>query len=204
MTLSVNCGFQIAGSATQNGGDQGGPFLLSIVDVAVCCGMTQDESSCDYGASYALDSAHNVWAWGSGTYGKLGQGNETNYLTPVKVQSLQNIITISAGNQHVLALDNQGYVWAWGKNYYGQLGNGKSAIDYQSGLEYQSQPVQVMRNQSTPLTNIVYIDAGFEHSLAIDKDGQIWVWGRNEHSELGLGGNYYHQNQKYAIQVPMP
>jgi alpha-tubulin suppressor-like RCC1 family protein len=107
----------------------------------------------------------------------------------------------SAGNHHVLALDSNHNVWARGKNYYGQLGNGKSAINYQSGLEYESQPVQVMRGQSTPLTNIVYIDAGFEHSMAIDKQGNIWVWGRNEHSELGLGEYYYHLNQKYARQM---
>ncbi len=67
-------------------------------------------------------------------------------------------------------------------------------------------PVRVQKDaDGSPLTEIVYIDAGFEHSLAIDKDGQIWVWGRNEHSELGLGEDedYYHINQAYARKMPV-
>jgi len=85
----------------------------------------------------------------------------------------------SAGNHHVLALDSNHDVWAWGKNEFGQLGNGT--------VTSRGIPLRVKTNSSTYLTDIVYIDAGFEHSLAIDKDGNIWVWGRNSHYELGLG-----------------
>lgn len=100
---------------------------------------------------------------------------------------LQNIVAISAGDYHVLALDNQGSVWAWGKNYYGQLGIGST--------DDSSTPVLVKKDLTTYLTDIVYIDAGFEHSLAIDKDGQIWVWGRNKYAELGL-------NRKFPVAEP--
>jgi len=36
------------------------------------------------------------------------------------------------------------------------------------------------------LTDIVYINAGFDYSLAIDVNGDIWVWGRNQTGQLGL------------------
>jgi alpha-tubulin suppressor-like RCC1 family protein len=119
-----------------------------------------------------------------------------HHYTAVKVKgengagSLENIIAISAGNHHVLALDNQGCVWAWGKNEFGQLGIGESEAG--PGKKKET-PVKVKKVQSTDLTGIIYIDAGFEHSLAIDKDGQIWVWGCNTSGELGLG----HKQNRY-------
>ena len=45
---------------------------------------------------------------------------------------------------------------------------------------------RVVQGQPTELTDIVYIDAGFEYCLAIDKDGRIRVRGRKE--QWGCGG----------------
>jgi alpha-tubulin suppressor-like RCC1 family protein len=60
-------------------------------------------------------------------------------------------------------------------------------------------PVLVKKGETTYLTDIVYIDAGFEHSLAIDKNGNIWVWGRNQYGELGQGDTW--TVQSYAIPL---
>jgi alpha-tubulin suppressor-like RCC1 family protein len=122
-----------------------------------------------------------------------------HHYTPVKVKgengvgALENIIAISAGNHHVLALDSNRNVWAWGKNEFGQLGCGGSSNRFT--------PVLVKKDVAgyPPLTNIVYIDAGFEHSLTIDIDGNIWVWGRNEYGELGQGRTW--PVQSYAIPL---
>ncbi|MCX5638920.1 MAG: hypothetical protein NTX52_14685 [Planctomycetota bacterium] len=102
----------------------------------------------------------------------------------------------SAGNHNVLALDSNHNVWAWGKNYYGQLGNG-SVVDSSTPVKVQK---KIGQEQPTDLTHIVYIDAGFEHSLAIDKDGKIWVWGRNKHGELGLN-RQFPVAEPYAIKM---
>jgi len=92
-------------------------------------------------------------------------------------------MAISAGNFHCLALDKDGYVWAWGDNQYGQLGIGEPASPYYCDL-----PVKVKKDASNFLDNIVYIDAGFYHSMAIDKYGNFWAWGqareRNTHSRF--------------------
>jgi hypothetical protein len=40
------------------------------------------------------------------------------------------------------------------------------------------------QEQSPP---IVAIDAGYYHSLALDKDGMVWAWGDNEDGQLGDG-----------------
>jgi len=85
------------------------------------------------------------------------QGSTTDYL--------EGIDAISAGNKHVLALDEDtGEVWAWGWNEFGQLGQGDSGNTYDT-------PVKVMEGVGDPLDDIVYIDAGFDFSLAIKDDG---------------------------------
>ncbi len=78
----------------------------------------------------------------------------------------------------------------------GQLGNGASGSS--------DEPVKVKKwidETEYDLTNIVSIDAGYEHSLVIDADGNIWVWGRNSEAELGLGEDYYPENQPYAKKL---
>jgi alpha-tubulin suppressor-like RCC1 family protein len=89
---------------------------------------------------------------------------------------------ISGGDSHIIALDEDGYVWTWGNNENGQLGNGTTVNS--------ATPVQVIKSDNEALSNIVYVDGGFMHSMAIDANGDLWVWGRNSSCELGLGNSY--------------
>jgi len=159
-----------------HGGDMGGDQLQNITDIAIG----------PYSPSYAVDSINGyVWAWGSG-YGDHPVKVEDGEQTPGQSDYLQGIVSISVGNNCVVALDSSGNVWAWG--YY--PGNGSS---------YSYTPVQVKKNSSTNLTNIVYVDAGYSHSEAIDSSGKIWVWGYNGYGQLGLGNT-----NDYLYATPMP
>jgi alpha-tubulin suppressor-like RCC1 family protein len=82
----------------------------------------------------------------------------------------------AAGSFHNLVVKSDGTVWAWGDNYRGQLGGGTAF------REVESRPVQVSN-----LTDVVSVAAGHAHSLALKSDGTLWVWGGNEHGELGDG-----------------
>ena len=93
-----------------------------------------------------------------------------------------------------MALDKNGNVWAWGNNRYGQLGNGVFSAS-------SNVPVQVMKPGDVPLTGIISIDAGFFHSLAVDEEGNVWVWGANDFGQLGLGYITY-LGEKYAKSMP--
>ena len=107
---------------------------------------------------------------------------------------LEDIVAISAGNVHVLALDKNNNVWAWGEGWLGQLGDGTAT--------QRDTPVRVETAADTPLTDIVYIYAGYRHSTAIDKYGDFWVWGDNVTGQLGLGDDYYQIDQLYAQKMP--
>jgi len=113
-----------------------------------------------------------VWAWGSGSYGQLGNGTTTYSPVPVQIPTLSDIVSVAAGEDFSLALDENGSVWAWGKNNYGQLGNGT--------VTSSSIPVQV-----AGLTNIVSIVSGINHVLALDSRGNVWTWGYNDNGQLG-------------------
>ena len=51
-------------------------------------------------------------------------------------------------------------------------------------LEYglESEPTQVLG-----LSDIIDIQAGESHILALKKDGTVWAWGDNEYGQIGNG-----------------
>ncbi|MCL5036288.1 MAG: hypothetical protein M1269_04130 [Chloroflexi bacterium] len=82
----------------------------------------------------ALKKDGTVWAWGDNEWGQLGDGTQTERLTPVQVKGpagsgfLTGVTDIEAGEGHSLAFRSDGTVWAWGHNNHGQLGIG--SFDY--------------------------------------------------------------------------
>ncbi|WP_197041470.1 RCC1 domain-containing protein [Chondromyces apiculatus] len=82
---------------------------------------------------------------------------------------------VAAGAYHTLFLRKDGTVWAWGQNTKGQLGKG--TVSTTSTI-----PLQI-----TGLPPIKAIAAGGSHSLALDGDGHLWVWGDNANGQLGMG-----------------
>lgn len=122
----------------------------------------------------ALKNDGTVWTWGS------------YYNTPFQANELTDIISLSAGSTANLVLKNDGTVWAWGDNYYGQLGNGTT------NSNYNNEPVQV-RN----LTDVISVSASDYYSMALKKDGTVWVWGDNK--DGCLTGN--DKNSKVSIPV---
>jgi alpha-tubulin suppressor-like RCC1 family protein len=125
--------------------------------------------------SLALRSDGTVWAWGSNSQGQLGDGTDTDRLTPVQVPGLTDFTALAAGDAHSLAVRRDGAVWAWGSNFYGQLGDGTTSL-------YRLAPAQVSR-----LTNITALAAGSTRSLALRSDGTLSAWGANGHGQLGDG-----------------
>ncbi len=93
-----------------------------------------------------------------------------------------DICKVEVGENHILALKKDGTVWAWGKNDYGQIGCGSTET-------YITKPTQVLW-----LTDIVDISTRGDYCLALDRDGAVWAWGRNDHGQLGIG----HDTDKFV------
>lgn len=123
----------------------------------------------------------SVWVWGQNEFGQLGIGNNTEQLTPVKIDSLDKIVAVAAGYNHSLALDQDGNVWAWGKNDLYQLGN--------NGTDNSNIPIKVISG------NIKDISAAANYSLALKNDSTVLGWGEacNANCYFALEGGSAHQ-----------
>jgi len=53
------------------------------------------------------------------------------------------------------------------------------------------------------LGNIIAISAGESHSMALDKDGHVWVWGDNTHGQLGIGDQSI-ESSGFPVMVRAP
>jgi alpha-tubulin suppressor-like RCC1 family protein len=133
--------------------------------------------------SLALDDQGRLWAWGKNYHGELGDGTGGNSRpSPVQVElsalGTAKLVSMQAAGYHSLALDEQGRLWAWGWNSDGELGDGTRTDRWT--------PVQVDLS-ALGMAKLVSVHAGGNHSLALDDQGRLWAWGRNDHGALGDG-----------------
>jgi alpha-tubulin suppressor-like RCC1 family protein len=130
--------------------------------------------------SVALKKDGTVWSWGDNHFGQLGNGSTaTSSSVPVQAAGLTDVISISSRAAHTIALKSDGTVWTWGYNYYGQLGDGSTTNS--------KIPVQVKDSNGAAFGDVAAIASGGYHSMALKKDGTVWIWGNNESGQIGDG-----------------
>lgn len=91
---------------------------------------------------------------------------------------------ISAGFAHSCQVNEDGTVRCWGANNVGQLGNGLLGNGIAAN-EPTRIPVLVITSPNTPLTTVVSIEAGGNHTCALLADGTVRCWGANGNGQLG-------------------
>ena len=166
------------------------------VKVGKPTGLTYVQISAGDDHSLALGSDGNAYAWGSNTYGKLGDGTTTQRTTPVKVGKPTGLtyVQVSAGWQHSLALSSAGNAYAWGLNSDGQLGDGTKTD--------RTTPVKVRKPTNAPADfTYVQVNGGGDHSLAMGSDGYAYAWGYNNYGQLG---NKSYSNSTVPVRVRNP
>ncbi len=146
--------------------------------------------------SYAILPDGSVKSWGSGRRGLLGNGASENSNVPVDVSGLTGVVSIDSslnyfGERHTVALKNDGTVWTWGVNYFGALGTGPHLYNSGAWNSDQSTPVQVSGlNGEGHLQDIVRVQAGDTHTLALDKNGTVYGWGSDWGNEMFTSVNH--------------
>jgi alpha-tubulin suppressor-like RCC1 family protein len=164
-----NLSGQLGNNSTTNSG-----YPVAVVSNGALTGKTVVAIAAGVGHSLALTSDGKVFAWGSNTYGQLGNGNTTNSSVPLwipvsvtKGGTLKTLSSIAVGDEHSLALSSEGEVFSWGRNYYGQLGN-ISATDFAS---YSANPVYVSAMGLLAGTTATVIVASGEQSVVLYGSG---------------------------------
>ncbi|KAF9943246.1 hypothetical protein BGZ67_003009 [Mortierella alpina] len=110
-------------------------------------------------------------------------------------QTLPEITDVACGQSHSLILFTDGTVYASGCNKYGQLGPNPVRKEHQSAPKFR---VGFEKVHGLPYVNS--ISCGWNHNAAMDtrrraaddsgENGsltRIYLWGRNDHGQLGAG-----------------
>ena len=171
------------GDGTNNNHNR--PVSIEIADLSA--NEKVIEVSAGHFFSAALTNEGNVYTWGDGEQGQLGNGLMVNSSSPVKVDTSgvlagKQIVDISAGEAFVLALSSEGKLYSWGHNWGGQLGDGTIG----AGAD-KSVPVEV--NSTFNNEVIKQISTGWQHGAALTEQGSLWVWGGNWSGQIGDGTN---------------
>lgn len=135
--------------------------------------------------SLMIDFLGNVWSFGHNEYGQLGllasTKNSTNsrnnkiIRTPTQISNFK-AEDISAGKYHSLIIDKSNNVYSFGSNSNGQLG----LNDYVN----RRMPTLIKNNDKNVTAK--KISAGKNHSLIIDLNNVVSVFGKNNFERLKI------------------
>ena len=140
----------------------------STISVIQLMGSSSDWSKVAVGEAFtaSVKSSGQLWAWGSNSFGQLGDNTAVIKSSPVQIGSSTDWSLITCTRYSAHAIKTTGTLWSWGRNNNGQLGLGNTTN--------RSSPVQV-----GTATDWSFISGGREHVHAIKTTGALWAWGAN-------------------------
>ncbi|MBA2661529.1 MAG: hypothetical protein H0U74_04495 [Bradymonadaceae bacterium] len=138
--------------------------------------------------SCAVNQAGQVWCWGEGIRGQLGNGLTARNHVPVRAEMPTRAVRVVAGFNHSCAIDVNRDVYCWGDNGRGQLGAGLAATS-------RATPIKV-----SGLSNVLSLSGGYQHTCAVRSNGTAHCWGDNEFGQLGDRSNTM-RNVPVAVSV---
>jgi alpha-tubulin suppressor-like RCC1 family protein len=130
--------------------------------------------------SVAVNSVGQVYTWGRGEQGELGNGAFKSRLRPVRVRLPKGVKVTSAraGFEFAVALTSTGKVLTWGDGGSGDLGNGHKVN--------RDVPVPVRLPRGVRITAV---SACADCAIALTSTGRVLAWGDGEFGQLGDGKN---------------
>jgi alpha-tubulin suppressor-like RCC1 family protein len=174
------CGFGgslVNGMGSLGHGNSESLLRPKLVSSLVEDGCTVTQVQLGESHSTVLTSEGEVLTCGTGSYGRLGNGEATSddqlYFDVVEIIN-ENAVQIAGGKSFTLALSQDGVVYGWGRNHKGQLGTGFGmAVDMYS-MEQIPTPID-----GDELINrtVKKIAAGHSHAACISDSGEMFWWG---------------------------
>ena len=116
----------------------------------------------------------NLFIWGFGSNGRLGDNTTGTKSTPVTTfAGGTNWKQVSVGYKHTAAIKTDGTLWTWGYGNRGQLGTNDTT--------QRLTPVTTFAGG----TNWKQVSSGEQQTAAIKTDGTLWTWGYANFGQLG-------------------
>jgi len=155
----------------------GQPTRHSTTPVAVAGGLSfMQVSAAGFEHMCGVTTDYRAYCWGVGSSGQLGDGTNTDRLTPVPVAGGLRFYHVDGGGRHTCGLsypDKKAY--CWGGNDYGELGDGEQ-------FNQRSAPFAVLGGHQ-----FRQVSVGIMHSCGLTTAGPAYCWGSNYFGEIGAG-----------------
>lgn len=146
--------------------------------------------------SAAISGDGKLYLFGSGNWGVLGQGTETDarFDSPQLVDYFtkrdKRVIDVALGEYHTVALTDDGSVYTWG--YGGKTGMFNWMYTQEVGaLGHGDKKHHFTPKRVEKLAKVKSIAAGLYHTVALMESGELYSWGRGLYGVLGNGSNQY-------------
>ena len=140
--------------------------------------------------SFAVDSSGRLWGFGKNDHCLINKDENLEYsYTKLNAFPEGTVKSVSVADDHVYVIDSQNKIYSWGDNSDNLL--------LESELTTQNVPlvanikfvrVDTINNKEIELVPTTIVTSK-THTVMIDDEGSLWVWGHNEKGQLGLGHN---------------
>ncbi len=145
----------------------------------------------------AQAAPNGAMLWGFNDEGQLGvghlkiEGERSASLSPIPIEGLTGLRSISQNYSGAMALMEDGSVLAWGANEDGQLGEGENlGPELCPRLEQLARPCAISPRVVPGLPGAaVAVSQGSEFDLALMENGTVMAWGADPDGQLGLQTN---------------
>ena len=158
----------------------------------------------------------SAWCWGKGTSGQIGDGTITNKSTPTSVLGNRSYISIGGSGNSTCGMMENGDIYCWGAGRLAGLSGSYSSPVLLPPVSPARTPASphFLINTSTYYNcskvnsprsvtgTFVAASTGLDHSLAIDRSGKVWSWGRNTRGQLGYGTTVNSDEPKAVSGLP--
>ena len=144
------------------------------------------------GTIYIIDANDDLWAWGTNSYNKLGQGNsylvtELTKILEGRTEGLDGVKAknVWAGPTNTFVLDTENRLWACGANAHGVLGQGNNNI-YNNFVQVKIEGLDLNTVEIEDIA-LTYSNQQYSSVLIKCSDGRVYGCGRNNFGGFGIG-----------------
>jgi alpha-tubulin suppressor-like RCC1 family protein len=188
------------------------PLLFTTTDrtIEVACSNSEDQEdwlkAVEYlianpnfsdrhsSGSFSSSGMCDVYTWGFGGFGQLGQGNTSDCRNPSIIKSVlgKEPKLIASGLEHLVVVTDGGTMYGWGNNGSSRLSGKTSAMAVidefcdTAGNNAFVPSSKAGLNSLCSKPKVSLVTCGDYHSMAI-VGGEVYAWGANTFGQLGLG-----------------
>lgn len=105
------------------------------------------------------------------------QANQIDIRLQLSILDRAAVMRIACSEKHAIALTNTGSAYTWGENDFCQLGYNTAKN------ECGNKPRRV---EALSKNFLIDVACGDSHSMVINNERELFVWGSNKHSQLGF------------------